>query len=144
MATLRESFLGLVDGARELVDDYGLRTHGLTIRTRTWAGEIGRTSYTDSDLVIDPRPKIREVKMSEIASSGGMLSSGDLVVTKITPAFGGVGYTGSQLRPPGADNVQHIYLVTDGPAAGEYALHETSFTKNFEYGLVLRRTNVSQ
>jgi len=142
MATLREDFLPVVDDARAIVDGYGLRTHGLTIRTRTWlSGTPGDGSYADSDLVITPRPKIREATMREVAASGGLMDVGDFIVTKITPAYAGGGYTRDQLQPTvrGAA-VEHIYIVTDGPAACECTLSDLTLTKNFGYEMKLKRT----
>ncbi len=136
--SLREDLLPVCRDARALVESLGLRTNSLTIRTRTYSGEPGVWPYSDLDLVITPRPKMRWLTGAEVAASGGRYAEGDMKVTKITPAYAGGGYTPEQLRPaPTEDNVEILYVVT-GPEAGEYRLVDDSFDRNFGYELVIR------
>lgn len=147
MPTLRDSLLPALDNARTLVANLGLRQHGLTIRVRTWAnGRIGDpfpgvadTDYTDEDLEIAPNPKVRAVTGQEIASSGGLYATGDLLVGPFTPAYSGGGYTMEQLAPePAAQGVEVIYALT-GPEAGEYVRVDRNGERPMRYELVLRR-----
>lgn len=150
--TLRDKLLPVLDKAgRAKMQAFGLRPNGLTIRTRTWfvdgvtwaPGGIRAPGaiFVDSDLVLSPTPRIREVSSREVASSGGLYQDGDLRVTKITPQYtgaGGGGYTPLQLRPVGAENVEILYVVT-GPSAGEHELVDSDFSRNWGYELTIRR-----
>lgn len=149
--TLRTSLLPVVDNARRLLDNLGLRTNMVTRRLRTWAsGEIGRpmpatvnVDYTDEDITLDPSPKVRRVSAQEVASSGGRYEDTDLVVGPITPAYSGPsgsgGYTTDQLDPViTADGVELIYVL-GGPNAGEHFLREIKRDRSLRYELVVSR-----
>lgn len=151
MTTFREDFLELADELRSLSGpdpDFDIRTSQLTIRSRTWlGGKRGATGgYTDSDLEIPRKYRIRQMEQNEIASAGGRYEAGDVLVGPITPEFPGPppgGYTEAQLKPrPTTDATEIIYLIT-GAHAGEYRLIELRSMRAFGYELVIRRTRAT-
>jgi len=87
--SLRDDLLPVFDrDARALIDDLGLRTSRVILRTRTWdGGHVGMGAADDVDLELVPRPKVRE-------AGAGMLTVGP-----ITPTYPGGGYTAAQLFP---------------------------------------------
>ncbi len=83
MSSLRVRLLALADRARSLSGPGGvdIRTHQLTIRVRTWSGEIVREgTYTDSDLVLPQYYPIKHISQSEVEGSGGSYEVGDVLV----------------------------------------------------------------
>lgn len=88
MTTLRVGLLPVFDSARTLIDDLGLRTSRVILRTRTWdGGSVRMGDPTDEDLELNPRPKVRDI------------APGRLAVGPITPSYAGGGYTPAQLFP---------------------------------------------
>lgn len=140
--TLRTDLLPIVDELRALAGPSGfdVRTSGLTVRTRTWAGgKRGIGPVSDSNLVLAQIYKIREVSTREIASSGGLFEMGDVRVGPITPTdVSGGGYTAAQLAPEGQTGTEVVYVIT-GDLAGEYARVELNKSKPFSWYLILRR-----
>lgn len=141
--SFRLGLLAAVEAARGIAGPTGLdvRTNQLTIRTRTWSGAmLDDGTATDSDLVLPAHYPVRNVALDEVASSGGVYETGDVLVNHITPSNGvDVGYTREQLNPKSLDNnVEILYLLT-GSHSGEYALVECRTFRSFSYSLVLRR-----
>lgn len=102
MPTRLERLLPVFDRARRKVDNFGLRSTRILIRTRPWVSgktEIG-TSTNVVDLELDPRPRVAW------SPDGNALR-----VDRITPSFPGGGYTPAQLNPPQAAGVEHIYVA---------------------------------
>lgn len=144
--SFRQNLLKTVDRIKTITGPTGLdvRPHGLTIRKRTWTDAPGTpgATYTDDDLVLPQKYKIRQISMREISGSGGAYQSGDIVVEHITPSdAAGVGYTPQQLKPSiTSDNEERLYLVTGiGGLVGEYSIVELRSWKPFAYDLVLTR-----
>lgn len=145
--SIRSSALKLAGKLRGLPSSPGvdIYTTSVTIRTRTNSGgRVGAEGVkTDSDLVITPRPKVREVSQREIAGSGGRYVAGDVKVGPITPAHSGGGYTEAQLAPTaGTNGVQVIYVLAGG-VAGEYLRVDLQTDRALSYFLVLRRKRSS-
>ncbi len=141
--SFRTSLMASIEAARALTGPagYDIRTHQLTIRTRTWSGEYrGQGTPTDSDLVLPAHYPVRRVSGSDTETSGGRYKVDDVIVRHITPSDGaGTGYTPAQLAPAApSTNVQIIYVLT-GPEGGDYELLEARFHKPFSYELVLRK-----
>lgn len=116
----------------------------VTIRTRSWTGgRIGAAGgYVDEDLVLLPRPRVREINQREIAGSGGRYQAGDVRVGPITPAHPenpGVGYTETQLAPDVTTNGVEILYVLEGGVTGEYRRVDLETDRAFSYTLILRR-----
>ncbi len=145
--SLRLNLLAIIDQARQIAGPLGLdlRTNRLTIRTRTWSGNVlGEGTPTDVDLVLPGHYPIRYVSAAEILNSGGQYEIGDLAVDHITPSDGaGVGYTPTELKPlVTADNVELIYLIV-GAHAGEYVVKTLETYRPFSFRLVLSRSTVT-
>jgi hypothetical protein len=137
-----------------------LRMHqnALTVVVRTWAsGDPGAPNaagapnpdYIDGGTPIvhdGQNPHLRQLRLSEVAGSGGAYREGDVRVGAITPynaTTNPSGFTPQQLRPlpaPGTAGVEVIYQVT-GPLGGEYALVEFLGDRPMRYELILRRTD---
>lgn len=109
--SLRSDLVGLVDTIRrDIVDGAaGLRLRTIVVRTRTWSGsEPGDGTTSDSDVTLDPVPKVEEPPARLVASSAGRWLDGDLQVSKISAT-----YTADQLRgTPSA--AQEFYWLIDG------------------------------
>ncbi len=124
-----------MDDARKIIAEppgLDFRTASLTIRTRSWTGggngaEIRLGTSTDSDLLLVPRPKMKEQ------------DGGNLLVGPITPSYAGGGYTVAQLNPLVAATAgQEILYVVTGPAGTHtYALLSIDTTKSLRYMLTL-------
>lgn len=106
--TLRSDLIPVVDDARSIVDDFGLRQRAVKVRTLTRAttglASIG-TSPTSSDLTIDPRPRVSDLTRG-VATAPGFVEQGDYRVTKISAS-----YSRSQLDPGG----DSVWMVDDAP-----------------------------
>jgi hypothetical protein len=125
--TLRDDVLPLVNMGRQIVDDLGLRTTTVALRTRTWSsGVVGRGTTTDVDVEITPRPKVER--------RGDL----DLLVGPITPAFSLGGYTVEQLNGVDTAGVERLFVVT-GPSNVNrlYVLHRIEAEEPFRYMLWL-------
>jgi len=125
--SLAVNLLPVLNSARTLVADLGLRRYTVTRRLRTWSGGmVGMGQPTDVDLVLTPNPKVREIDENTVK------------VSHITPSNGTIGYTLDQLRPlsaPEPANQEFFYILNgpngeiryalvgvdsgDGPAAGD-------------------------
>lgn len=116
------------------------RTTRVTIRTRTWAGRVGSEGgFTDVDLEISPRPRVRELNQREIAGSGGRYLSGDLRIGPITPSYAGGGYTQEQLAPVSETNGVEIIYLLEGQQDGEHARVQLETDRNHAWFIVVRR-----
>lgn len=113
--SLRDELLPVVDELRGLPGEFGFRRFTVTIRRRTWSGgQPGSGTATNTDLVIAPAPRVRQIGAKEVASSGGTFETGDYRCTKITPAFTGPpagGHTPAQLHPQDLTAAQDLVVV---------------------------------
>lgn len=139
--SLRTELLPVVNDARALVEDLGLRVFSLRVEVREWSGaRVGSgTMTTPSTLTLDPRPRVRDVSAREVASSGGTLRTGDRRITGITPAHTGGGYTPAQLRPSISGQQERVYVLTGEDGESEWELVEASFDRPFGHEMVVRR-----
>lgn len=128
--TLRDDLIPVLDDARSVIDDLGLRRRDIAVVTRTTTGEGLDATFDDDVLTLDPRPKLRMVSQRE-ASADGMYQSGDLRITKISAA-----YTRAQLDPVATDTVQAFWTV-DGDRYRLVSLEPRSF----EWIAVVRSMN---
>lgn len=145
MSTFRDDILaGVVDPLRYLPDTtFGLRTFKVTLVRRTWQAlgsldpEVGQGTYVDTETVLVPRPKVRE--------AGGISSSGQLIVDKITPKNANGGYEPSDLLPPPEAGVEFFWKV-EGPFARGMTTQEFEVVgidtgKPFTYKVTLQSRN---
>ena len=144
MADLAKNLLPVMASGRALIESLGFRTNSLTVVLRTWpSGQPGVGAPTDAPTEITPKPKIRQISLREVSSSGGQYEAGDLLVTKITPYDATTypsGYTPEVLVPPIAATdrgIERLYVV-EGPLAGTYRLVEFRRDRALGYSLVLR------
>lgn len=124
--TLRDEVLPIIDAARSLIQDFGLRQTRVFRRNGQWdGGEIHLGNLTNTDTEILPRPKVEDTGRG-------------LKVSKVTPSYGAGGFTPEQLRPSESVGLDHHYLVIKPDGTGRpYFLAECNFTKNFGYELAL-------
>ena len=142
--SLRTSLLKTVDKVRAIASKSTIdeRTTSVTVRKKTYAGgRVGAEGGAmTEDLILTPRPKVREVSQREIAGSGGRYQVGDVRVGPITPSYSGGGYTEAQLAPTVATNGIAVVYVLAGGVSGEYARIDLSTDRSHSWFLVLRRT----
>lgn len=150
--SLRSSALKTANRLRALASSpaIDIYTTSVTIRTRTWTGgRIGADGgKVDDDLLLTPRPRVREIAQREITGSGGRYQAGDVRVGPITPAHPnnpGAGYTQEQLAPvltTQQRGVEIIYVL-EGGITGEYMRVDLETDRAFRYTLILRRKRSS-
>lgn len=147
--SIRTAMLRLANRMRALPSRSSIDvwTTDVTIRKRTWlGGQVGKDGgYKDEDLVITPRPQVRELSEREIRSSAGRYRAGDVLVEHITPAADpecSGGYTQEQLRPVGTRAIQIIYVLS-GELTGQYSLESLGVDDVLSYSLHLRRTRTT-
>lgn len=118
----------IVNDARGIVDDLGVRVVQVTIRTRMWdGGGIQTGTATVSDREILPRPKVI-----------GVAGDPTIRVTSIVPAFSGGGYTPEQLNPPDLAETDWFYVVTFPDGVGRpFKLLRLTTVKALRYELEL-------
>ena len=147
--SIRDDLLPVVDQLRQLPDDFGLRRYTVTIRRRVWSGGApGLGTPANTDLVLTPKPKVRQLSSREVADSGGTYEMGDYELSRITPRYSSPttgGYTPTQLllQPEGAD--QDVCVILNGDEGEiECQVVTSTFDRAFRYTLVVRRrvTNV--
>lgn len=134
----------IAEEARKIAEP--IRTTRVTIRTRVWAQAIGRgspVSVTDFALPAYVKVKVKNVSNQEVASSGGQLLLGDVVVGPITPAHASGGLTIDQIEPKAPDKLTEIVYVLTGAITGEYRRISDETHAPIHYMLTLRRTNAT-
>lgn len=123
----RDDVLDAFREGRQAIDDFGLRRVEVYLRTRRWCGGVAPpwTSSTqrgagypiDEEVRLTPAPRVRDIALSLMVSSGGRYQVGDIKVDKITPL--GVPGTGVELWPftqpttggPTGNDERHVLLV---------------------------------
>lgn len=125
---MRDDLLPILDKvARTIPATLGFRGESLTVRVRTWSGGVvGRGSPTDSDLLITPRPKMRETP-----DARGMICE------KITPHYAAGGYAVEQLTPTLSDGQEVLYIVTGDSGTREYTTAYLDTSASTKYTLHL-------
>jgi hypothetical protein len=121
--TFRDGILGVANAVRGIPQSLGLRPTTVTLRTRVWSGgRKGEGVPTDTESLITPTPRVREVSMNEINASGGQYVKGDLRIGPITPPNVNGGYTMAQLDAQSLVNGTEHYLVLTGELAGDFSI----------------------
>jgi hypothetical protein len=144
--TVRDNILPILDNARGIVANLGLRRYSVTIRRRTWSGsKPGLGIATNDDLVLTPTPRVRLVSAREIASSGGTYQEGDFRIDRITPRFTSPtvgGYTPEQIKPAITDPADDLVVVLAGDEQlVKICTHvgPVAFDRAFGYSQVVRQ-----
>ena len=125
------SIPGVLTSAQRFIDRLGLRPTAVTIRTRTWSGgDIRLGTSSDSDLVLQPSPKVQD------------RGDGTIEIGPIVPQHPRGGYTVAQLNPLPAlseSAAVEVYYIVDGPnGTYRYTLLGIDSRKAFRYTLTLK------
>lgn len=150
---IRDAMLYAVDSVRAITGPnyIDIRPTTVQIITRTWSGNVRGDSYpTDSALALPPYTKVRHLKQSEIAASGGLFEEGDVIIGHITPQYTAPdgtthGFTEAQLAPVVTGTGQEvIYRLTKEAGAasgidGDYSRVELRRDHQYHFDLVVRR-----
>lgn len=129
--SLRDDLVPVFDETRTLIGDLGMRRHTVTIRTRVWSGgRVGSGTATDTDVVVEPAPKVVDPLARLVGDTVGRYEAGDLIVSRISAT-----YTEADLAHPGTAGTERIWLVDDRA----YKLVGVPEEKNFEWRVLLRR-----
>lgn len=132
MPTIREELIPIVDELRrEVVDGIaGLRLDTVVVRRRSWpGGRKGIGNPVDSDLVLDPKPKINPPKPNLRMAEPGKFEEGDLVASRIS-----LEYTEAQLSA-GLSGGQELFWLVSGEAYQVMGVEE----RYLEWRVHLRR-----
>jgi Big-like domain-containing protein len=114
MPNLRDSLLPVVDTLRALPNIFGVRRFAVTIRRRTWTGQVpGQGVATDYNIALIPPPRVRDQSASDRgmspteaelkAANSGVATGSVYRIDRITPRYttaAGVtgGYLAEQIR----------------------------------------------
>ena len=91
---LRDEVLDAFAEGRGVAEELGLRRFHTYVRRRTWrsgsslpwsTSAPGRGYPCDAEVLLTPAPKVEDVSVRMIASSGGTFQAGDIRLSKITP-----------------------------------------------------------
>lgn len=137
--SLRDDLLPVVDQLRQLPDDFGLRRYSVTLRRRVWSGGApGLGTATVTDVVLSPRPRVRQLNSKEVAASGGTYEEGDYRIDRVTPSYTGGGYAPDELylRAVNADEDVAVILVGDAGFEEECEVRSSTFDRAFGFSIV--------
>ena len=133
--TLRDELEPVVDEARGIVEELGFRPYTVTVRTRVWEdGTPGRGDYEDTDLELEPAPKVG-APPRYLMGLPGRYEEGDLVVSRISRS-----YTVAELgggTPTAGTEV--VWVLDDGEEVQEYRLVGPPEKRPLEWRCQLRR-----
>jgi hypothetical protein len=148
MATIVDGVLPILDKARALLDEVGLRPFTVTVRTVTWSGErvgLGTATTVDTPLTVadNKRVKVRQLKGQEVVAQGGLYGEQWLLVGPFTPAYSGGGVSESTLNPATVSGPREVYYkVTDSRAGTTwYDLVTINTDSSFRSTMVLRKSS---
>lgn len=121
----------IISAGWQTVQDTGSTQYTATVRTRTWSGgQVKLGTPTDSDLMLSPNPWVDERKGDH-----------ELVLSGITPAHTGGGYTPEQLNPEGGVDTEGYWVVTGPNGTHNYTVASIDTSDAYEYTVVLRPLN---
>lgn len=143
-----DDVLPILDVARGILDDVGLRKFTVVCRTITWSGErvgLGTATTVDTTLSVagSKRVKVRELKSQEIIAQGGNYSEQWLEIGPFTPPFTGGGTAESSLNPPTVSSPREVYYkVTDSRGGSAwYDLADIKTDSPFRYVVTVRKSS---
>lgn len=117
--------LAVLDQARALLDDVGLRPYSVSVRTTRWSGATrigeGIPVITETDLEVfgGRRPKVRQLSSKEIVAQGGSLDEEVFEIGPYTPVYDGGGMEIAALDPAKANDPQEVEYILKGPGMPE-------------------------
>jgi hypothetical protein len=153
-STLRSALLPVVDAARGIPGQLGLRLFTVYVVQRTWAGGrpgVGASSDTTTNVKVDLgdyQTKVRVLTSKEVIASGGLYEMQDVEVGPITPPYTGSVVDNDAISvfdpAPTAGVGFELFFKVIGPG---YPATGAWFKKisqrvdlSFRYTFVLRRT----
>lgn len=112
------NLLGVIDDARALLDDVGLRSYEVSLRTVTYAGtRVGEGAPTTVDTPITvakgKRPKVSVETDRDVAA--GRFSKTTYKVGPLTPPYSGGGVDPALLDPAKYSAPTEVFFVLKGP-----------------------------
>lgn len=126
----RADWLELTNAIRYIPSDpvFDILTTKVVVRTRVWSVEVGTGTYTETDIEILPRPRVRE--------------QGDdtIVIDRIQPQCPSGGYTPQQLVPANPlDAVTETFWILTAADGVERKYTQAMFVtdKALHYSIVL-------
>lgn len=129
--TVRDDLVPVVDSARQVIADMGLRRHEVIVQRRIWSGaQLGLGTVTTQELILTPTPKVSDVPERLLHISPGKYEVGDRLVRKISVNYCREELDGGELPA----NVELVWRV----AEAEYSLQSLE-ERNFEWVAQLRR-----
>lgn len=153
MSIVKDS-LPILDRARSLLADVGLRPYTVSLLVRTWVNgdRVGTGNKVDTETpltVADGRPpKVRQLSAKELVAQGGALEDQTFEVGPLTPDYGPGGISAALINPPLTGDPQEVFFVLKGPGlAAEGALCQKVFDRldsPFRYMFQIRRTGVDR
>lgn len=117
--------LPILDEARGLLDDFGLRPFRVFAIVRTWTGTRvgqGTSSDVETELTVagGKRPKVRQVDAEDVVASGGEITDTVYDVGPLTPEHTSGGTDPALLNPPlPAVGVAEVLFRIVGPGLPE-------------------------
>jgi len=145
--TIRQDMLDLAADLREIpTDPFDVRQTQVFVVTRVWSGgqkgapaAPNQPRYTDTEMELLPRPKVRPLTQREIASSGGRYDDGDLIVKYIQPMPptepGGI--TTAQMLQDHVPQGTEIFYRLAGAINGNYNRRSSNIAPALHYELVI-------
>lgn len=110
--TLRDDLIPVVDEARGMVAELGLRLHTVVVRVRTWDGGVpGRGMSTNVDTTLEPTPRVRPPSVRRRVAEPGRYEDGDQTVDRISATYTAAELDGSPL----AAGQECLWLIDGEP-----------------------------
>lgn len=135
MPTLRDELIPVIDEARGVMDELGLRVRRVAHVVRTWSGaEVGAGTVTEVTTELSPAPRVRQVSPRSWTSGGEVetstLQSDQILVDKVSASYEAEWIQGSALTT----SQELIYAIDGEP-------HQllSAEAKPFEWRLTLAR-----
>lgn len=118
--TIASDVLGILDQARGLVDDLGLRPYRVYLRTIAWSGArsgLGTATTTTTELTVQgtKRPKVKQLSAKDVIASGGAFEDTVFEIGPFTPPFAGGGTATTSLNPAMGSTPTEVYYIVVGP-----------------------------
>lgn len=134
MSTDRDDVLSAFAEGRSVAEELGLRRFRVYLRRRTWrsgaaapwaASRPGVGYPCDVEVLVTPAPKVADVSVRHIASSGGTYRDGDLFLSKITPRREpGTGLELHQILQRAASGAEECHLLLLSRAGTAWHVYE--------------------
>lgn len=119
MSIVRDS-LPILNSARALLSDVGLRPYTVSLLVTTWSGAAvgqGTRSQVETPLTVanGRPPKVRQMSAKEIVAQGGTLEDQIFEVGPLTPSYAGGGTDAALINPPVTGSPTEVHFLLRGP-----------------------------